>query len=111
MVANSAECAMLLEGPGLFLGFASVASGMAALRVMAEIRAFRLEPAHRPGVFSMSRTEITPIAGLSREGEREASTDVKPLPWLHCALLILLTSALCYGLGYFVIAELLWGRL
>src|SRR6476646_12029890 len=111
MVANSTECAMLLEGPVLFLSFASIASGVVALRVMAEIRALQLEPAHRPGVLAMSRTEITPIAGLSRDGEVEASTDVKPLPWLHCALLILLSSALFYGLGYFVITELLYGRL
>ena len=102
---------MLLEGPVLFLSFASIASGVVALRVMAEIRALQLGPAHRPGVLAMSRTEITPIAGLSRDGEVEASTDVKPLPWLHCALLILLSSALFYGLGYFVITELLYGRL
>ena len=102
---------MLLEGPVLFLSFAPIASAMVALRVVAEIRALQLEPAHRAEVLSMSRTEITPIRGLSREGEGEASTDVKPLPWVHCALLILLTSALCYGLGYFIITELLYGRL
>src|SRR5713226_2925921 len=110
MVANSTEYAMLLDGPVLFLSFASIASAMFALRVAAEIRALQLEPVHRPGVLSMSRTEITPIGGLSREDERAASTDVKPLPWIHCALLILLTSALCYGLG-FIITELLYGRL
>jgi len=111
MVAKSTECAMLLEGPVLFLSFASIASAIFALRVVAEIRALQLEPAHRSGILSMSRTEITLIGGLSREGEREASTDVKPLPWVHCALLILLASALCYGLGYFIITELFYGRL
>lgn len=102
---------MLLEGPVLFLSFASIASVMFALRVAAEIRALQPEPVRHPGVLAMSRAEITPIGGLSSEGEREASTDVKPLPWLHCALLILLTSVLCYALGYFVIAELVYGRL
>jgi hypothetical protein len=102
---------MLLEGPVLFFSFASIASVMFALRVLAEIRGLQPEPVRHPGVLAMSRAEITPIGGLSREGEGEASTDVKPLPWLHCALLILLTSALCYALGYFVITELLYGRL
>jgi hypothetical protein len=102
---------MLLDGPVLFLSFVSIASAMFALRVAAEIRALQLVPVHRPGVLSMSRTEITPIGGLSREDEREASIDVKPMPWIHCALLVLLASALCYALGYFVIAELLYGRL
>ncbi len=102
---------MLLDGPVLFLSFASIVSAMFALRVAAEIRALQVEPVYRPGVLSMSRTEITPIGGLSRDDEREASTDVKPMPWIHCALLVVLASALCYALGYFVIAELLYGRL
>jgi hypothetical protein len=57
----------------------------------------------------MSRVEMIPIARLRGEGEHEASPDVKPMPWLHCALVILLASALCYGLGYFVIALLIHG--
>ena len=102
---------MLLEGPVLFTGLASAASALAAQRVMAEIRGLQLKPVFHPWVLSMSRADITPVAGLSREGEREAETDVKPLPWLHCALVILLTSAFCYGLGYFVFTVLLHGRL
>ena len=102
---------MLLEGPVLSLGFASVASALVALRVVGAARHLQPEAALCPAILRMSRTEITRIGGLSDEGEQEGSADVKPLPWIHCALLILLTSALCYGLGYFVITELLYGRL
>ena len=102
---------MLLEGPGLFLSFASIASAMFVLCVAEAVRQLGQEAALCPPVLRMSRTEITPIGGLSREDQREASTGVKPLPWLHCALLILLACAFCYALGYFVIAELLYGRL
>ena len=102
---------MLLEGPVLYLGFASIASALFALRVVASARHFQPETALCPAVLRMSRTESTRIGGLSGEAEGEASSDVKPLPVLHCALLILLTSALCYGLGYFVITELLYGKL
>ena len=59
----------------------------------------------------MVRAQITRIGELSGETARdEAATDVKPLPWLHCALLMLLASALCYGIGYFAIAALITGR-
>jgi hypothetical protein len=102
---------MLLEGPVLFLSLASIASVTFALRVLAEIRGLQPEPVLHPRVLAMSRAEITPIGGLSREDAREASTEVKPLPWLHCALIILLTSALCYALGYFAFTALLYGRL
>lgn len=102
---------MLLEGHVLFLSFASIASAMFALQMAA---AWRLQPkaVACPAVLRMSRTEITPIGRVSGEAaQAEDSPDVKPLPWIHCALLILLASALCYGLGYFVIGELLYGRL
>ena len=104
---------MLLEGPVLFLilGFACISSAVIALRVLAHIRGFQLEPVRHPGVLAMSRAEMTPISGLGSEAEREAPTDVKPLPWLHCTLLILLASGLCYGLGYFAVTALLHGRL
>jgi hypothetical protein len=111
MVANSTEYAMLLEGPVLFLSFASIASAMFALCVAEAVRQLRQEAALCPAVLRMSRTEITPVGRLSGEAAHdEDSPEVKPLPWVHCALLILLASALCYGLGYFVIAELLYGR-
>jgi hypothetical protein len=102
---------MLLEGPVLSLSFALIALAMFALHVVGAARHLRPEAALCPAVLRMSRTEITPIGGLSGDAEHEASTDVKPLPWLHCALLILLTSALCYGLGYLAITALLYGRL
>jgi hypothetical protein len=102
---------MLLEGPVLSLGFASVALAMFALHVVQAARHLQPEAELCPAVLRMSRTEITPIGRLSGEAEGQASADVKPLPVLHCALLILLTSALCYGLGYLVIAMLVSGRL
>jgi hypothetical protein len=111
MLAKSTECAMLLEGPFLSLSFALIALAMFALRIVGAARHLRPKAALCPNVLQMSRTEITPIGGLSGEAEQEASTDVKPLPWLHCALLILLTSAVCYGLGYLAITALVHGRL
>jgi len=111
MVADSREYAMLLEGPVLFLSFASIASAMFALCVAAEIRVLQPELA-RPAVLWMSRTESTPIGRVSGEAARdEASPEVRPLPWIHCALLILLASAFCYGLGYLVIAILVSGKI
>ena len=59
----------------------------------------------------MSRMEIIPTGRLDGEGEHEASLDLKPLPWPHCALLIFLGSALCYGLGYLVVDLLVRGAL
>ena len=59
----------------------------------------------------MSRVEMIPTGRLDGEGEHEASLDLKPLPWLQCALLIFLGSALCYGLGYFIIDLLVEGAL
>ena len=102
---------MLLEGPVLFLSFASIASAMFALWVAEAVRQLQPKAALCPAVLRMSRTESTPIGRVSGEAAHdEDSPEVKPLPWIHCALLILLASALCYGLGYFVIAELLYGR-
>jgi hypothetical protein len=55
---------------------------------------------------------MTPTGRLDdEEDEHEASLDLKPLPWLHCALLICLASALCYGLGYLVVDLLARGAL
>src|SRR5258708_39709324 len=98
---------MLIEGPVLFLGFASIALAMFALRVMETARHLRPEPVLRPRVLAMTRAEINRAGGLSAEASRdEASTEIKPLSWVHCALVILLVSALCYGLGYFAIEAL-----
>lgn len=103
---------MLLEGPALFPDIASFALAMFALQMVEAARRLQPEAAFCPAVLRMSRTESTPIGRVSGEAAQdEDSPEVKPLPWIHCALLILLASAFCYGLGYFVIAELLYGRL
>ena len=102
---------MLLEGPVLFLSFATVALAIFALRVMETIRHFQPEPSLRPRVLQMVRAEITRIGGLSGEAARDTPEDVKPLPWLTCVLLILLVSAFCYGLGYLAIVAFLHGGL
>jgi hypothetical protein len=99
---------MLLEGPVLFLGFASVALAMFVWRAARPVRDLQPQPLLlRPAVLRMSRVENTPIAGLSREAQDgDAREDVRRLPSIACALLILLGSVLCYGLGYFAIAAL-----
>src|SRR5882757_30396 len=101
---------MLLEGPELFLSFASVALAIFALRVMETIRHFQPEPL-RPRVLQMSRVEGTPVGGLSGEPARATPEDVRPLSWLACVFLLLLGSAHFYGLGYLAITELLYGGL
>ena len=102
---------MLLDGPVVFLSVASIASAMLALQMVEAARRLQPEAALCPAVLRMSRTESTPIGRVSGEAAQdEDAPEVKPLPWIHCALLILLASALCYGLGYFVIAELLYRR-
>jgi hypothetical protein len=102
---------MLLEGPVLFLSFASVALAIFALRLMEAVRHFQPEPVRPPRALQMSRVEITPIGGLSGEAARDAQEDVGRLSWLSSVLLMLLISAFCYGLGYLAIAELLYGGL
>ena len=59
----------------------------------------------------MARVDMIPTGRLDREGEHDASPDLKPLPWPQCALLILLGSALCYGLGYVFVDLLVRGTL
>ena len=99
---------MLLEGPVLFLGFASVALATLVLRAARPIRHLQPQPLLlRPAVLRMLRVENTSIGGLSREAQdRDDREDVRRLPSIACALLILLGSVLCYGLGYFAIAAL-----
>ncbi len=99
---------MLLEGPVLFLGFASVALATLVLRAARPVRDLQPQPLLlRPAVLRMLRVENTSIGGLSREAQdRDDREDVRRLPSIACALLILLGSVLCYGLGYFAIAAL-----
>ena len=59
----------------------------------------------------MSRMDVIPTDGLEDQDEQEASLELKPLPWLHCVLLIFFVSALCYGVGYAAIDLLVYGRL
>ena len=102
---------MLLEGPGLFSSIASIALAIFALYVAELVRGLQPEPA-RAAVLRMSRTESTPIGRVSGDAARdEDSPVVRPLPWIHCALLIVVASAFCYGLGYLVIAILASGRI